>query len=595
MWFNCIVFCVLLLTVNGINQKIEDINASLFGNEIEIWAKENLETEAFKEMIDLLKIPTELQNSDWRTYKADKGAAICTTCTSIVGTFMEFRRQGMSEEKIKKKVTTLCVLLNIQKKRVCEGAIALNLPIILYIVDSRPNLTADTICGVVLESKSCPLNDPQFDWTININNDSRIAIADNYTANKLEILQLTDIHYDPFYEPNSNAKCGEPVCCRKGRNETNKNSLAGFWGDYEPCDTPWNAVVDALTHINDTHKDIDYIYFTGDIIDHGIWETSKEGNIESLKKIYNKIQAVFKNIPVYPIFGNHEPHPVNQFAPEYITEDHLTTKWVYELLADLWINYKWLPESARSTILQGGYYTLTPKKGFRIIALNSNICYSYNWWLWYDPRYPVNQLQWLADTLLNAEKNGEFVHILSHIPANSNGCLNSWKREYLKIIYRFSHLIKAEFNGHTHNDELVVFYNSDTMYKNVAWNGGSITTYSRLNPNYKVYTVDGGNYAVIDYHNWIYDLNSANKHTDIRPNWYESYSFKKEYGLLDLSARSLSNWLFTATKNETLLNKYYRNFFKQAEPSIQAGCDLNCKKQYLCKIIVAAESIGPCV
>lgn len=124
----------------------------------------------------------------------------------------------------------------------------------MHIVDSRPDLTADTICGVVLESKSCPLNDPRFDWTININNDSRIEIADNDVTKKLEILQITDIHYDPLYEPNSNAKCGEPVCCRRGRNDTNKNSLAGYWGDYEPCDTPWHAVVDALTHISDTHK-----------------------------------------------------------------------------------------------------------------------------------------------------------------------------------------------------------------------------------------------------------------------------------------------------------------------------------------------------
>lgn len=50
-------------------------------------------------------------------------------------------------------------------------------------------------------------------------------------------------------------------------------------------------------------------------------------------------------------------------------------------MADLWIGYGWLPESTRSTILQGGYYTVIPKKGFRIIALNSNVCYSYNWYV----------------------------------------------------------------------------------------------------------------------------------------------------------------------------------------------------------------------
>lgn len=116
-------------------------------------------------------------------------------------------------------------------------------------------------------------------------------------------------------------------------------------------------------------------------------------------------------------------------------------------------------------------------------------------WLLYQPKDPDNQLQWLEGTLLEAEKNQEFVHILSHIPINSNNCVKVWKREYVRIIDRFSHLIKAEFNGHTHTDELAIFYNSNAEAKNIAWNGGSITTYTKLNPNYKIYTVNNSNYV----------------------------------------------------------------------------------------------------
>lgn len=54
------------------------------------------------------------------------------------------------------------------------------------------------------------------------------------------------------------------------------------------------------------------MYFTGDIVDHGVWETTIEKNIKSLNKIYFQIRETFGNIPVYPIIGNHEPHPVNQ-------------------------------------------------------------------------------------------------------------------------------------------------------------------------------------------------------------------------------------------------------------------------------------------
>lgn len=118
--------------------------------------------------------------------------------------------------------------------------------------------------------------------------------------------------------------------------------------------------------------------------------------------------------------------------------------------------------------------------------------------MWYQPKDPDGQLQWLADTLLQAEKDGEFVHILAHVPAN-NECQSTWKREYLKIVNRYARIIKAQFNGHTHNDEVQVFYSSDnsTTVNNVAWNGGSATTFANLNPNYKLYIVDSKNYVSV--------------------------------------------------------------------------------------------------
>lgn len=115
-------------------------------------------------------------------------------------------------------------------------------------------MTANTVCGVVLESKSCPLSDPEFDWNIHIDNNSNAIITDNETQKQIKILQITDLHYDPLYEPYGNSICREPVCCRKGQNEPNMTQFAGFWGDYNSCDTPWHAITDALNHIKDTHQ-----------------------------------------------------------------------------------------------------------------------------------------------------------------------------------------------------------------------------------------------------------------------------------------------------------------------------------------------------
>jgi len=108
-------------------------------------------------------------------------------------------------------------------------------------------------------------------------------------------------------------------------------------------------------------------------------------------------------------------------------------------------------------------------------------------------------LQWLADTLLQAEVDEEYVHILAHLPPGNTDCQTTWKSEYIKIVNRFAHIIRAQFNGHTHKDELQLIYGSDDNSKisNVAWNGGSITTYQNVNPNYKLYTIDNKNYVSI--------------------------------------------------------------------------------------------------
>lgn len=71
----------------------------------------------------------------------------------------------------------------------------------------------------------------------------------------MNIVQLSDIHFDPKYEPNGNAFCEDPICCRAGQNETNVSArLAGFWGDYNNCDTPWHSVIEAFSHVNNTHQ-----------------------------------------------------------------------------------------------------------------------------------------------------------------------------------------------------------------------------------------------------------------------------------------------------------------------------------------------------
>lgn len=69
--------------------------------------------------------------------------------------------------------------------------------------------------------------------------------------------------------------------------------------------------MDAMTHINRTHEPFDWIIFNGDIVDHGVWETSVEGNIDAMDKVYDLLYETFSDTVIYPVLGNHEVHPVN--------------------------------------------------------------------------------------------------------------------------------------------------------------------------------------------------------------------------------------------------------------------------------------------
>lgn len=55
----------------------------------------------------------------------------------------------------------------------------------------------------------------------------------------------------------------------------------------------------------------EFVYYTGDIISHRVWDTSVDGNQQALTLIYDLLDKYFGNATVLPVLGNHEPHPLN--------------------------------------------------------------------------------------------------------------------------------------------------------------------------------------------------------------------------------------------------------------------------------------------
>ncbi|XP_026477056.1 sphingomyelin phosphodiesterase-like [Ctenocephalides felis] len=515
----------------------------------------------------------------------------CAKCQILATFAIERRRNGTSNAEMNSLMNDMCIRFKYMDRKMCENMIYMHLDIVLYIIDNTPGLTSSQVCGLAYNTGHCTLTDPRFDWKIDIDNNKPINIPKPNLVNHItfNILHLSDIHYDPKYEEGKNALCGQSACCRNDQGPPDhKEDGAGKWGDYRGCDTPKKAMEDAIQHIKYKHRDIDFAYFTGDMIDHAMWETSTESNIKTMKEV---LIAIYPLAPkLYPVLGNHESHPANLFSPTNVT-DTVSTQWLYNASAD--VISLFMSNKAAETIRNGGYYTVQPKPGLRVIALNNNVAYIYNLWLLYDPAFPKKQLQWLHDTLLEAERTNEKVHILGHVPPGEPTNFITWDREYRRIIQRFSHIITGQFNGHTHNDEFKIFYDSMNSSHpiNVAFNGGSITTYVNRNPNYKIYKVNAANFEIVDIESWYYDLAEANKNSIVNPEWKQMYgSFKTEFGLNSLNSSEMHRLVLNMKTSDKLGKKYFEYKVKRADPELKKGCDKTCLKNHMCAIVTTVVS-----
>lgn len=83
------------------------------------------------------------------------------------------------------------------------------------------------------------------------------------------------------------------------------------------------------------------------------------------------------------------------------------------------------------------------------------------------------------------------VHIIGHVPPGYEDCIEVWKRNYYKIVNRFAAIITGQFFGHTHKDEIGMYYNENGKATGVAYIGCSVSPYTFLNPCYTILYIDG--------------------------------------------------------------------------------------------------------
>lgn len=257
MGFRVFLICGVIAAVTSIkinDDRVEDLKRRLddIKNQLHVVDGET-RSEQLKEIVSKMS---------WKDSRKEvDDGFLCSMCNLVIDELFTMRRvQLQSEVNIKRFALELCVDFEIQSEEVCHGVIELNAPSIVFIIDNRPNLTANTVCKLLLNDGDCGnlINDENLEFTVKIENENSSAfkISDKGKQNfdDLTIIHFSDIHLDFKYVVGAFTDCDEFACCREIDEANETDSSAGYWGDYRNCDTPWQAVVDAFQQISKQHS-----------------------------------------------------------------------------------------------------------------------------------------------------------------------------------------------------------------------------------------------------------------------------------------------------------------------------------------------------
>ncbi|RCN32003.1 Ser/Thr phosphatase family protein, partial [Ancylostoma caninum] len=404
-----------------------------------------------------------------------------------------------TEPVILEFATIICKLVAKQSWVVCDGISGQFRDEFFYVFRRLSDERPSKICGLLLNECADPDDVTQSGWMVELPPKPSAVMkkriekrrfkhthSKNGRNRNLRVLQLTDLHVDFEYRPGSEADCDLPVCCREEAQSPRK--AAGYWGTVGKCDIPYWTFKNMLEHINATHE-IDYIMLSGDFINHFDWSYTVDEHVATLRNLSSLVRRYFPTTPTYWAIGNHEGVPVNSFAPHFV-EERFWPIWLYNEFVNM--SKPWLTSDSAKTVLYRGSYSVKVADGLRLISLNSGFCETTNFFLYLNQSDPDGTMSW--SILFQAELSGDSVHVLSHIPPGDGECLEGWARNYYRIIQRFSDTVQAQFFGHIHADYFTIFYedmhNTSSEPTGVLYAAPSATTFSDMNPAYRIYDID---------------------------------------------------------------------------------------------------------
>ncbi|KAI0715128.1 Metallo-dependent phosphatase-like protein [Earliella scabrosa] len=435
------------------------------------------------------------------------------------------------------------------------------------------------------------------------------------SGRRLKVLHISDLHIDPRYANGFEANCSSTPCCRENKVNTHSPNQTLFpaphFGAYR-CDTPFSLVTAALESIpvltGTRRTGFDFTLYTGDIVSHDPDnQLSRDYVTYTETLVYDLFRRTLGTGPVYAALGNHDSYNQAQDAPHALGGALAQQfSWNYDHVAALWKHEGWIPQSAVD-LARAHYaaYMVRRKDGLRVITLNTDLCMcTANYFNYINMTNPdlSGMLRFLTDELQAAEDARDSVWIMGHVLTGWDGTnpLQNPTDLFYQIVDRFSpHVIKGIFWGHTHEDQISIYYaNNATSISArtagaVAWIGPSLTPLTNLNSGFRVYEVDSGTFEILDAHTWKSDVNAfpqLDTQTEFGPTYEYEYSTREAYGAYiegwgpndPLNATWWHHVTEAMEANSTLVTVF--NTFQGKSSVRSPSCTGDCVKAKICYI-----------
>ena len=380
------------------------------------------------------------------------------------------------------------------------------------------------------------------------------------------VVSLSDIHFNPFYDPSlinsliaSNSTRWKVIF---------SNSRIQGYGAHN-ADTNYNLLNSALENIHHVAPRPDFIVISGDFLAHDFQETytklTGSADPKALDSFIDKTIAFvtsmivrrFPGTAVYPALGNND-----SYCGDYHLEPGGRFLRQTAKAWKIWFKSRLNSNSFTRTFPMRGSYSIIARnnRAHRFIVLNTTF-FSIN----YQNRCgdqtadPANdEIKWFEGELRKAAARKEKVWLIYHIPpgidvfatlARQKSALTdqpseiipfwqpAYNQRFIDLVTQYAPIIVSSFAGHIHMDSFELIQSETKKSALFVHITPAISPLFGNNPAFELFSYNRESFALKDYAVYYFTLSSAESDTTVK--WQKEYSFVEGYGQPVYSATTL--------------------------------------------------------